>query len=76
MNNKIMQRDIEYLKDMDRYLEKLKKMDKKKAIKYNFGALRRIGIIDNGGNLKAPYNGEKINSDDFTRGPKRIKCKR
>ena len=38
MNNKIMQRNIEYLKDMDRYLEKLKKMDKEEAIQNNFGA--------------------------------------
>lgn len=64
---------------MDWYLEKLKNMDKDEDVKDSFGALKRISIIDNGDNLKAPYNGEKINSDDFTRVPKRIKsskCKR
>ena len=76
MNNNIMKRDIEYLKDMDRYIEKLKKMDKEEAIQNSFGALKRIGILDENGNIEAPYNGEKNNSDDFTRGPKRIKCKR
>ena len=56
MNNKIMQRDIEYLKDMDRYLKKLKKMDKEEAIQNSFGDLKRINIINNSGNIEAIYN--------------------
>ena len=35
-------------------------------------ALIRIGIIDKDCKLRSPYNGEKVNSDDFERGPRKI----
>ncbi len=76
MNKKIIKRNGDYLKDMDRFIERLKKMSREEAVIDSFNALKRIGILDENGKIAAPYNGENVNSDDFTRGPKRIKCKR
>ena len=62
----------EAINEMNRCLEDLKELRrtnpelaKKKARE----DLQRIGIIDEDGKLKPPYNGQKVNEDDFTRGP-------
>ena len=56
-------------------LERLKKKNPEAAKLMAKKSLMSIGIIDENGCLKAPYNGKKVNSDDFTRGPKLIKRK-
>ena len=63
------------IKAMDKYIVDLKELGrtnpelaKKKAIE----SLQRTGIIDEKGNLAPPYNGQKVNEDDFTRGPGEI----
>ena len=53
--------------------EKLVASDPDKAKAVAREALIRTGIIDESNNLKAPYNGEVVNSDDFTRGPRLVK---
>ena len=35
--------------------------------------LEKLDLINENGELKAPYNGESNNSEDFTRGPKLVK---
>lgn len=62
-----------YLDYQTRYIQWLKelaKSDPEKAKEIAKAALVRAGIIDADGNLKAPYNGENVNPDDFTRGPR------
>lgn len=66
----------EAIKAMDKCIEDLKELRKtnpelaKKKAREN---LYRAGIIDIDGKLAPPYNGKKINEDDFTRGPGEIK---
>lgn len=62
----------ETIKSMDKYIEDLKQLyktnpelAKKKAIE----DLQRTGILDKDGKLAPPYNGRKVNENDFTRGP-------
>ena len=50
--------------------EKLVASDPDKAKAVAREALIRTGIIDENSNLKVPYNGEVVNEDDFTRGPR------
>ena len=67
------------LESQKQYLEKLKRLaetDPEKAKEVCAEALIRSGIINDAGELKAPYNGEKVNPDDFTRGPKLTKKKK
>lgn len=55
-----------YLKTLSQNNPELAKVEAKEA-------LVRIGILDKDGNTKPPYNGEKVNLDDFERGPRKIK---
>jgi len=57
-------------------LEALKKLaieDPETAKKIAMEDLIRTGIIDENGNLRPPYNGDIVNENDFTRGPKLVK---
>ena len=62
----------ETTKKMDKYIEELKELGKtnpelaKKKAREN---LQRVGIIDKDGKLAPPYNGQKVNENDFTMGP-------
>jgi len=66
----------EAIKAMDKCIEDLKELRKanpelaKKKAREN---LYRAGILDIDGKLTPPYNGQKVNEDDFTRGPKNLK---
>ena len=53
-------------------LEKLSKINPELARKKAKEDLVRIGLIDEDGNLKPPYNGQKVNENDFTMGPGEI----
>lgn len=58
------------------YIEKLKEENPLLAKKEAREALIRIGIINEKGDLKPPYNGEKVNENDFELGPrKKVKRK-
>ncbi len=57
------------------HLEKLFKENPKKAKKEAKEALIRMGLINKDGSLKPPYNGEKVNEDDFEMGPSRALIK-
>ena len=68
----------EVIKAMDICIEDLKELRKtnpelakKKAREH----LQRTGILDKDGKLAAPYNGQKVNEHDFTRGPGEIAYK-
>ena len=61
------------LQDYLTYLRYLKVNDPIKAKRLAMEGLKRSGIINKNGNLKPPYNGKKVNPDDFTRGPKLTK---
>ena len=66
----------EAIKAMDKYIEDLKELRKtnpelaKKKAKED---LQRAGILDKDGKLAPPYNGQKVNENDFSRGPGEIK---
>ena len=62
---------LEQMKKYRLYLERLSKENPELAKKIAKEDLIRTGIIDENGNLKPPYNGEKVNQDDFARGPKK-----
>ena len=64
---------IEYQQDYLTFLNYLKAEKPQQARQEAMDSLMRTGIIDENCNLKAPYNGENVNEDDFTRGPKLIK---
>ena len=53
-------------------MKKLSKENPKLAKQEAKKALISIGIIDKDGSLKPPYNGEKVNQDDFERGPRKV----
>lgn len=55
------------------YLKKLAEDNPEEAKKIATESLIRSGIIDTNGKLKPPYNGENVNPDDFTRGPRLTK---
>ena len=55
------------------YLKHLAKNNPEEAKKIATESLMSAGIIDESGNLTAPYNGENVGPDDFTRGPKLVK---
>lgn len=61
------------------YLKQLISVDPQLAKKESIKKLQSAGILDKNSNLKSPYNGQKVNKDDFTRGPqlhrKKIKNK-
>ena len=60
-------------------LEELRKKDPKRAKEEAIKGLQSSGILDENGELKAPYNGQKVHENDFTRGPqayrKKVKSK-
>ena len=62
---------LEQMKEYRIYLESLSKENPELAKKVAKEDLIRTGIIDEYGNLKPPYNGEKVNQDDFERGPRK-----
>ena len=67
---------IDEVDRLDTYLKQFKALAKEQpeeAKKIAFKRLQDSGIIDETGNLKPPYNGEKVNESDFTRGPQLIK---
>ncbi len=58
---------------MDKCIEDLKELRKTNhelAKKKAREDLQRVGILDEEGKLAPPYNGKKVNEDDFSRGPK------
>lgn len=57
------------------HLKHLAKNNPEEAKKIAIESLMSAGIIDKSGNLTAPYNGENVGPDDFTRGPKLVKKK-
>ena len=62
----------EAIKAMDKCIEDLKQLRKTNpelAKKKAREDLQRAGILDKDGKLAPPYNGQKVNEDDFTRGP-------
>ena len=64
--------DDDYIKKMNEYIEKIKELRKTNpelSRKMAKDGLKRAGIIDDNGNLIPPYNGQRVNEDDFTRGP-------
>jgi len=63
---------IEAMERTKKELEELYKTNPEKAKKMAREHLQKIGILDEDGNLKPPYNGQKVNEDDFTRGPGEI----
>lgn len=63
-----------YIERLSEYSEKFKKLVKtnpEKAREIAKNSLFRIGIIDESGKLKPPYNGVVVNESDFTRGPRK-----
>ncbi len=63
---------LEQMENYKIYFEKLSKENPELAKVEASEALVRIGIIDKKGKLRPPYNGEKVNQDDFERGPKKL----
>ena len=66
----------ETIKEMDKYIEDLKQLYKtnpKLAKNKAREDLQRTGILDKNGKLASPYNGKKVNENDFTRGPEAMK---
>jgi hypothetical protein len=64
---------------MKKEIEKMNKLNKdnpEKAKEEALDFLNKIGISDKEGNLIPPYNGEKVNDEDFTMGPQIIKKNR
>ena len=62
----------ELLKSLEKYLEDLKQLHKTNpelAKKKAKEALQRTGMLDKTGNFLPPYNGQKVNQEDFTMGP-------
>lgn len=55
------------------YLKHLADNNPEEAKRIATKSLISAGIIDESGNLTAPYNGENVGPDDFTRGPKLVK---
>lgn len=62
---------IELQKKYIKFLKKLAKENPEAAKDYAIKSLQTSGILDEEGNFKAPYNGEKVNDSDFTRGPRK-----
>ena len=63
---KLQQAKLQYFK----YLEKT---DRKKAKKVARRNLIAAGIISEDGSLRPPYNGTRVNPNDFTKGPRLVK---
>jgi hypothetical protein len=70
-----MQNQKEYIEQMQNYIDYLKQLsidDPEAAKKEATESLIRMGYIDEKGNILPPYNGQKVNEDDFTMGPGEI----
>lgn len=66
----------EAINAMDKCIEDLKELRKTNpelAKKKAREDLQRAGILDEEGKLAPPYNGQKVNEDDFTRGSGEIR---
>lgn len=66
----------EAIKEMEKCIEDLKELRKTNpnlARKIARESLQKTGILDNDGKLAPPYNGKKINENDFTIGPEKIR---
>ena len=62
------------INEMDKCIEDLKELSKtnpKLARKKAIEQLQHAGILNSEGKLAPPYNGQKVNEDDFTRGPEK-----
>jgi len=62
----------EAIKAMDKCIEELNELRKTNpelAKKKAREDLQRAGILDAKGELVPPYNGQKVNENDFSRGP-------
>ena len=60
---------------MKKYVEELKELHKNNpelAKKIAKESLQGAGIIDKDGKFVPPYNGQKVQEDDYTRGPGEI----
>ena len=65
----------EEIEEMKKYIQNLKQLSETNpelAKKIARESLQKSGILDEKGELAPPYNGQKVNEDDFTRGPKQI----
>ena len=65
----------EAIKEMDKYIEDLKELSKPNpelAKKIAREELQKSGILGEDGKLAPPYNGQKVNDNQFTRGPRKI----
>lgn len=65
----------EAIKEINKQLEELKELRRKNpelAKKIARENLQKSGILDENGELAPPYNGQKVNDNDFTRGPGEI----
>lgn len=58
------------LRNYKEYLIKLSKNNPERAKNESLNALIRIGIVNKDGKIKPPYNGKKVNENDFEYGPK------
>ena len=69
MNNRF-EKCINEMDDYIKWLIKLSEENPVEAKRIARQDLIRIGIVDNNGNLKYPYNGEESMNGNFSRGPK------
>ena len=68
----------EFLDFQIKHLEELRQLalkDKEKAKQIAISELIDAGILGEDGNFISPYNGEVVNDNDFSMGPKLIKNK-
>ena len=68
LNDLLIESFIKTKKELQELGEKDPDLARAKAIE----ALKRMGLIGEDGKLTPPYNGEKVNDEDFTRGPGEI----
>lgn len=75
MEKKYLTQTEKVLKCLDeeiKYLDELRKTNPKEAKRVAHNWLVSMGYIDEDGNILPPYNGQKVNEDDFTMGPGEI----
>lgn len=72
MNNEYMKYAINEMEKYIQNLKELKRNNPELAKKIARESLQRSGILDKDGKLAPPYNGQKVNENDFTMGPGEI----
>lgn len=63
------------INEMDKYIYNLKELSRTNpelAKKIAKEGLQKSGILGEDGKLASPYNGQKVNDNDFTKGPEKI----